>query len=124
MDEIIIEGLKLKGNHGCFAFERNELHDFEVSMRLFLDVRRASKTDALEDTIDYPQAMAIAEGVLSGESVRLIEKLADMIAERLFIRFELLQEVEVEVVKLGVDVGFEFAKISTKIHRKRDFYIK
>ncbi len=124
MDEIIIEGLKLKGKHGCFAFERNELHDFEVSMRLFLDVSRASKTDALEDTIDYPQAMAIAEGVLSGESVRLIEKLADMIAERLFVRFELLQEVEIEVVKLGVDVGFEFAKISTKIHRKRNFYIK
>lgn len=124
MDEIIIKGLKLKGKHGCFAFERNELHDFEVSMRLFLDIDRAAKTDALEDTIDYPQAMAIAEGVLSGESVRLIEKLADMLAERLFVRFELLQEVEIEVIKLGVDVGYKFEKISTKIHRKRNFYIK
>ena len=124
MDEIIIENLKLKGKHGCFAEERNEFRDFEVSMRLFLDVRKASKTDALEDTIDYPQAMAIAEGVLAGESVRLIEKLADMIAERLFVRFEILQEVEIEVAKLGVDVGFQFSKISTKIHRKRTDYIK
>ena len=124
MDEIIIENLKLKGKHGCFAEERNEFRDFEVSMRLFLDVRKASKTDALDDTIDYPQAMAIAEGVLAGESVRLIEKLADMIAERLFVRFEILQEVEIEVAKLGVDVGFGFGKISTKIHRKRTDYIK
>ncbi|MBR7106449.1 MAG: dihydroneopterin aldolase [Opitutales bacterium] len=124
MDELIIEKLKLKGKHGCFAEERNEFRDFEVSMRLFFDAKVASKTDALEDTIDYPQAMAIAEGVLAGESVRLIEKLADMIAERLFVRFEILQEVEIEVAKLGVDVGFEFSKISTKMRRCRTDYIK
>ncbi len=124
MDEIIIEKLKLKGKHGCFAEERNEFRDFEVSMRLFGDWSRAAKTDALEDTIDYPQAMAIAEGVLLGESVRLIEKLADMIAERMFIRFEALKSIEVEVIKLGVEVGFKFDKISTKIRRDRDFYIK
>ena len=124
MDELIIEKLKLKGKHGCFAEERNEFRDFEVSMRLFFDAKVASKTDALEDTIDYPQAMAIAEGVLAGESVRLIEKLADMIAERLFVRFEILQEVEIEVAKLGVDVGFEFSKISTKMRRCKTDYIK
>lgn len=124
MDEIIIEKLKLRGKHGCFAAERDELCDFEVSMRLRLPFDRAAKTDELSDTIDYPSAMAIAEGVLGGESVRLIEKLADMIAERLFIRFPNLKEADVEVAKLGVDVGFEFGKISARISRKRTDYIK
>ena len=124
MDEIIIEKLKLRGKHGCFAAERDELRDFEVSMRLRLPFDRAAKTDELSDTIDYPSAMAIAEGVLGGESVRLIEKLADMIAERLFIRFPNLKEADVEVAKLGVDVGFEFGKISARISRKRTDYIK
>ena len=124
MDEIIIEGLKLKGKHGCFAQERNEFRDFAVSLRLFGDFSRAAKTDELEDTFDYPQAMAIAEGVISGESVRLIEKLADMIAERMFVRLENLKGIEVEVEKIGVDVGFDFKKISAKIFRSRDFYIK
>ena len=78
----------------------------------------------MEATIDYPAAMSIVEGVIGGESVRLIEKLADMIAERLFVRFELLAQVEVEVAKLGVDVGFDFQKISVKILRKREDYIK
>lgn len=123
MDEIIIEKLRLKGKHGCFAKERDEYRAFEVSMRLFLDLNRAAKTDELEDTIDYPAAMAIAEGVLMGESVRLIEKLADMIAERLFVRFANLCEVEVEVAKIGVEVGYEFGKISTRIFRKRGQYI-
>lgn len=124
MDEIIIEKLKLRGKHGCFAAERDELRDFEVSMRLRLPFDRAAKTDELSDTIDYPSAMAIAEGVLGGESVRLIEKLADMIAERLFIRFPNLKEADVEVAKLGVDVGFDFKKISARISRKRTDYIK
>lgn len=124
MDEIIIDKLRLSGKHGCFAAERDELRDFEVSLRLFLPLSRAGKTDDLEATIDYPAAMSIVEGVIGGESVRLIEKLADMIAERLFVRFELLAQVEVEVAKLGVDVGFDFRKISVKILRKREDYIK
>ena len=77
MDEIKIENIKLRGKHGCFAAERNEYRDFEVSLRLFLPLDRAAKTDELSDTVDYPAAAAIAEGVLAGESVRLIEKLAD-----------------------------------------------
>lgn len=124
MDEIIIDRLRLSGKHGCFAAERDELRDFEVSLRLFLPLSRAGKTDDLEATIDYPAAMSIVEGVIGGESVRLIEKLADMIAGRLFVRFELLAQVEVEVAKLGVDVGFDFRKISVKILRKREDYIK
>ena len=124
MDEIIIKNIKLKGKHGCFAEERNEYRDFEVSLKLMLPLDLSAKTDELDDTIDYPSAIAIAEGVLMGESVRLIEKLADMIAERLFVRFGNLCAVEVEVAKLGVDVGYEFERISTRIYRERSFYIK
>ena len=124
MDEIIIEKIKLRGKHGCFAAERDELRDFEVSMRLRLPFERVAKTDDLSDTVDYPSAMAVAEGVLAGESVRLIEKLADMIAERLFIRFPILREADVEVAKLGVDVGFKFEKISARVFRRRSDYIK
>lgn len=124
MDEIIIENLKLSGKHGCFAAERDELRDFEVSLKLRLPLNAAAKSEDLAQTIDYPAAMGIVEGVISGESVRLIEKLADMIAERLFVRFQNLLEVEVEVSKLGVEVGFDFKKISTRMCRKREDYIK
>lgn len=124
MDEIVIEKIKLRGKHGCFAAERDELREFEVTMRLRLPFARAAKTDDLSDTVDYPSAMAVAEGVLSGESVRLIEKLADMIAERLFVRFPNLKEADIEVAKLGVDVGFQFERISARVSRKRTDYLK
>ena len=124
MDEIIIKGLKVRGKHGCFAAERDELREFEVSMKLRLPFDIAAKTDSLSDTVDYPAAMAVAEGVISGESVRLIEKLADMIAYRLFVRFENLLEAEIEVKKLGVDVGYDFESVSARLVRRREFYFK
>lgn len=124
MDEILIDSIKLQGRHGCEAFERGTLGNFEVSMRLKLPFDRAAKTDELADTIDYPSAIAIAEGVLAGESVRLIEKLADMIAQRLFVRFANLCSVDIEVVKIGVKIGYDFSKVAVRISRDRDFYIK
>ncbi len=122
MDEIRIDGIKLYGRHGCFAFEREEKGCFEVSLKLRLDLSKAAESDELTDTIDYPAAMAVAQEVIEGGSVRLIEKLADKIAKRLFESFPKLFEVEVEVAKLGVEVGFDFSRVSASIVRRADFY--
>ncbi len=122
MDEIVIKNLKVRGRHGCFAAERDKPGDFEVSMRLFLDFSRAAQSDELSDTVDYPSAMKIVEEVFSGPSVRLIEKLADKTARELFVRFPVLEAAEIEVAKLGVDVGFEFGRISAAIRRNRSEY--
>ena len=78
MDEIVIEGLKLVGRHGCEAFERNSEGKFEVSLKLRLPLERAAATDELCDTIDYPAAMAVAEGVFAGENVVLTGGLPSM----------------------------------------------
>ena len=123
MDEIRIEKIRLKGKHGCYAAERETLTEFEVSLRLFLPLNNAAKTDELSDTVDYPSAAAIVEGVIAGESVRLIEKLANTIAYRLFVRFANLRAVEVEVAKIGTDIGYDFERISARIFRKREQYI-
>lgn len=118
----MIENLRLKGKHGCFAEERNELRNFSVSMRLFIDASRAAQTDELCDTIDYPRAMAVAAEVFAGGSVRLVETLAEKIARRMFESFGLLIEIEVEVAKIGVEVGFDFDKIAVKIRRRREAF--
>lgn len=123
MDKVILKNVKLKGKHGCFAKERDEFCDFWVSMEMGLDLHKAAKTDELEDTVDYPAAISIAEGVLMGESVRLIETLADRIAERMFVRFSNLEEIKVKVVKRNNDFVDFVDEISAEIFRKRAEYI-
>jgi dihydroneopterin aldolase len=124
MDELILKDIRLKGKHGCFASELENPCDFSVSLRMFLNLRNASKTDSLDDTVDYPSAIAIAEGVIAGESVRLIEKLADMIAERMFGRFANLEEIEVKVRKCSPQIEWALSEVAVKLHRKRNDYIK
>ena len=91
-------------------------------MKICLDTRKAAKTDELEDTIDYPAAIAIAEGVIMGESVRLIEKLADKIAERIFFRFAIAKKIEVKVVKRSTSFEEVLDEVSVKIKRSREDY--
>ena len=122
MDKLILKNIKLKGRHGCFAQELKEPTEFWVSMKIHLDTRKAAKTDDLEDTIDYPAAIAIAEGVIMGESVRLIEKLADKIAERVFFRFFAAKKIEVKVVKRSASFGEILDEVSVKIKRSREDY--
>lgn len=122
MDKLILKNIKLKGRHGCFAHELKEPTEFWVSMKICLDTRKAAKTDELEDTIDYPAAIAIAEGVIMGESVRLIEKLADKIAERIFFRFAIAKKIEVKVVKRSTSFEEILDEVSVKIKRSREDY--
>lgn len=123
MDEIILKNIKLKGKHGCFAHEMETPCDFLVSMKLRLDLQSAAKTDLLENTIDYPAAASIAEGVLAGESVRLIERIADEIAKRMFVRFARLMEIEIRVQKKTAELNIEIEEVAVKLFRKRGDYI-
>lgn len=120
MDKLILKNIKLKGKHGCFARELKYPCEFWVSMKIHLDTRKSAKSDALDDTVDYPAAIAIAEGVIMGESVRLIEKLADKIAERVLFRFPIAKKIEVKVVKRNLENVLD--EISVKIKRKREDY--
>ncbi len=122
MDELVLKDIRLKGRHGCFAREREEYCEFLVSVRMRLDLSKAARTDSLEDTIDYPAAVSIAEGVISGESVRLIEKLADTVASRMFARFGALREIDVKVAKCNNDYSSFVGEISVSISRRREDY--
>lgn len=120
MDKLILKNIKLKGKHGCFAHELKYPCEFLVSMKIHFDSRKSAKTDALEDTIDYPAAIEAAEGVIAGESVRLIEKLADKIAAEIFFKFSIAKKIEVKVVKRNLENVLD--EISIKIKRKREDY--
>ena len=120
MDTLTVKNFRCAGKHGCFAAERDEKTLFEVSANLRADLASSCKTDKLDETIDYPAVMGIIEGVIKGESVKLMERLADKIAERLFVRFANLLEVDVRVAKHARDLPYDFDCVSVKISRKRE----
>src|SRR3954454_4680504 len=85
--DIEIRGLSIHTHHGVTEAER------EVGQRLLLDVSfdvpscDAVLTDRLEDTIDYSEACDIIALAATERSYKTLERVAQVIGERLAERF-------------------------------------
>ena len=69
MDRITLTGLRARGHHGVYDFERQEGQDFIVDAVLEVDLARASATDEVADTIHYGELAQRLVAVISGEPV-------------------------------------------------------
>ena len=83
MDTITIRGLKVETVIGVHTWERKLPRVILIDLELATDARRAAKTDAIKDALDY-QAVSDATGkFVEGSQFQLIETLAEKLAERL-----------------------------------------
>lgn len=117
MDTIIIKDLETFGYHGVFEEEAFLGQKFIVTAELFLDTRKAGKTDDLQDSLDYGVACQLIKKIVKTERYHLIERLAEEIAEQLLLTFSLLQEVEITVKKPWAPVLISMDTVAVCIHR-------
>lgn len=116
-DLITIKGIKGFGYHGVFDFERRDGQDFYVDIEVKLSLQEASKSDNLEDSIDYGLLTTIAREEIEGEPVNLIERLAGKIADRIVMQFPQSISVSVTVHKPSAPVSEDFADIAVTVVR-------
>jgi 7,8-dihydroneopterin aldolase/epimerase/oxygenase len=77
---ITLTGLRVRGHHGVYDFEREQGQEFVVDVTLELDLGQAAKTDDVTDTVHYGQLADRLVEIVGGEPVNLIETLADRLA--------------------------------------------
>lgn len=116
-DRIYIRDLIVRCTIGIDEQERANKQNVLVQITMETDLRRAGRTDALEDTIDY---RALKKRILSmaGESqFYLIEALAESIADEC-LKQDRIERVTVAVEKPG---ALRFARtVGVEIVRRRD----
>ena len=79
-DIIYIKDLRVQAIIGIFGWEREVRQEISIDLELAFDCKRAAKTDAIEDTIDYKK---ITKGIIKfveGSAFQLQETLAEGIA--------------------------------------------
>jgi dihydroneopterin aldolase len=81
VDRILLNGLVFFGKHGCHAAENELGQKFVADIELECDLRAAGESDDLNDTIDYVAIYNHAREVLEGEPAKLLEHLAQRIAD-------------------------------------------
>ena len=114
-DQIRVTGIKAFGYHGVLPHEATDGPEFTVDLLVTLDLRAASLSDDLQDTINYADLAQIAHDNIVGDRVQLIERLAGRIAEEISSAYSQITSVSVTVHKPHAPVAVDFENISVTI---------
>jgi dihydroneopterin aldolase len=115
---IELRGLRVRGHHGVFDFERRDGQDFLIDVTLELDLGRAAATDDVADTVHYGELAEHLVAVVAGEPVNLIETLADRLLT-VCLADHRVGAATVTVHKPQAPIPHEFADVAVTVRRAR-----
>jgi len=117
-DRISLHGLRVRGNHGVYDFERRDGQDFVVDVDLELDLAKAAASDDVADTVHYGELAGRLVEVIAGDPVNLIETLADRLAA-VCLADARVTAATVTVHKPQAPISHEFADVAVTVRRTR-----
>ncbi|MDR0426483.1 MAG: 2-amino-4-hydroxy-6-hydroxymethyldihydropteridine diphosphokinase [Clostridiales bacterium] len=117
MDEIEIKQLEVYCNHGVFPEEIKLGQKFLVSARLSFDP--IGTADDIKRAIDYGKVSHDIFEFMKNSSFKLIETLAQHLADRLLIKYKQIKRLELEIAKPWAPIGLSLKGVSVRIARGR-----
>ncbi len=117
-DLIVLSGMVFMGRHGVHEHEQRIAQPFEVDVEMAMDLRPAGASDDLARTVDYGRVFAACREIVEGPSVRLIETLAERIADAVLAAYP-VDAVTVRVRKPKVGLPGPLAYAGVEIRRSR-----
>lgn len=115
---IDLQGLRARGHHGVYDFERAEGQDFVVDVQLELDLAMAAASDDVSDTVHYGELADRLVAVIAGEPVNLLETLAGRLVA-VCLEDSRVAAATVTVHKPQAPVPHEFADVAVTLRRER-----
>jgi dihydroneopterin aldolase len=102
MSRVVIElpQLTLPLKIGVYPNERDQPQLIDIALKLTLAFCPATRTDRLEDTLDYDQVIGRVEALAQAHAPQLLEHFAGLIAEDLLLRFAVLESVSLRLRKV------------------------
>lgn len=117
MDIIKIKNIEIFANHGVYKEENILGQKFLVSLDLYINTRYAGKSDDLALSVDYGKVLTETKNFIENNTFRLIETVAEKLAEKILLEFKLIEKVKLEIKKPWAPVKFHNDYISVIIER-------
>ncbi|RZT02699.1 2-amino-4-hydroxy-6-hydroxymethyldihydropteridine diphosphokinase [Cuneatibacter caecimuris] len=117
MDSIKITDLEIFANHGVYPEENRLGQKFVVTAELFLDTRKAGKTDSLELSVNYGTVAGFITEYMQRYTWKLIEAAAEHTAEAVLLEFPLVREIRLEIKKPWAPVKLPLKTVSVSLKR-------
>lgn len=119
MDKIVMKSLAFFGYHGVMEEEETLGQKFFIDIELYTDLNKAGQSDKVEDTVHYGEVYWVVKDIVENKRFKLIEALADNIAESILNDFTLVQGINVVVRKPEAPVPGIFDYVAVEIRRVR-----
>ena len=117
-DRIFVRGLEFVGYHGVYAHERRDGCRFRLDLEVAVATGRSALTDRLRDTVDYGAICQKIVDIGTGQSVYLVERLAEVICLAVLDCFP-VDRVWVTLHKLAPPVTGSPESVGVRITRGR-----
>jgi 7,8-dihydroneopterin aldolase/epimerase/oxygenase len=117
-DSISLTGLRVRGHHGVFDFERRDGQDFVVDVVLELSTAAAAASDDIADTVHYGELAEGLAAVVAGAPVNLLETLVARLAD-VCLADARVDAATVTVHKPQAPIPLTFSDVAVSIRRSR-----
>lgn len=118
MGKIKVENIRVYAHHGCLQEETLIGSDYLVNVIVNANLKKASESDALKDTIDYVHINAIVKQEMKVPS-KLLEQVCKRILSRLFSEIPPIKKAKVSVSKINPPIGGNVEKVTVVLSEKR-----
>ena len=113
--DFLIEGLEVYGHHGVPMEERVLGQRLIFEVRLSMEDCPGARTDEVTDTVDYTEVIDVITEVATVDSYSLLERLVQVTAETILVRFPALDKVWVQVSKPQPPVACALLSVSAAV---------
>jgi dihydroneopterin aldolase len=118
MSKIVLENMQFYAYHGHFKEEQLVGTNFEISLTIDVDTTLASKTDNLDDALNYQELYLLVKDEMAINS-KLIEHVGNRIVKKVLDTFPQIKEIQLKLSKLNPPLGGQIEKVSIEMQEKR-----
>ena len=118
MDKIKITNLEVYCHHGVFAEENVLGQKFLISSILYTDIEEAARNDDISKSINYGEVCHYIKELMEAHTYKLIESVAECLANNILLRFPLAYKVQIEVKKPWAPIMMPIETVSVEIERE------
>jgi 7,8-dihydroneopterin aldolase/epimerase/oxygenase len=119
MDKIFVNRMEFYGYHGVFPEETRLGQRFVVDLMVLVDLKKAGQSDQLEYSVNYGELFQVCKDVVEGKPYKLVEAVAEKIAESVLGKFTLVSEVTIKVIKPDPPIPGHYQSVAVEITRGR-----
>ena len=117
MNKIIIQDLEVFAYHGMLEEEKKLGQKFVVSLEVWLEARKNSLSDNIEDTLDYGELCQRVGALLKAQSYDLIETAAQSLCQQILLEYPLVKRLKVHLKKPWAPIHMHLGCVGVEVER-------